>query len=609
LSPAPASIQAAGDVGRLPTPAAGCPIPPADFSALAAAWRQAGLWLTLWNRDGSWVAKDEQAPRFWTTLFAEGSPAARQLAAFAADALRAHTLREAGPADPRADDPGPWQPDLGVLAAPILTRNRVTGLVLAAARLSARPGEAFARLCTQSRLDQAAMLGLGEALPLFDARSLAALAQPLRHATAQSARLGVDQEELSALTRNLESTYEELNLIYQISGQMSLSRAPAEVLTRIGRQLLEISRAQGIAFLLPEAQTQVSGGLSATSHPPHETDRIIQVGRCAPSIHDLDRLAECLDLHTRSSMGHLLLNQAARKENLRWAAGWLDHLVALPLWQGDRLLGLLLAINCSDQGDFTSIDVQLFRAVADRVTLFLDNQRLYGDLAGLLMALLHALINSIDAKDPYTCGHSERVACFSRALAEAVGLSPAECERVYLSGLLHDVGKIGVPDAILCKPGKLTPEEFDILRRHPEIGARILSPIRQIQDLLPGVLHHHERMDGRGYPAGLEAGAIPLLGRIICLADCFDAMTTNRTYRAAMPIASALAEIRRCSGTQFDPALAEAFLALDLPRLFEETRAFTGTDASPDPLLGLRVAVDPPGAGRAVQSLAAGGAP
>jgi HD-GYP domain-containing protein (c-di-GMP phosphodiesterase class II) len=148
----------------------------------------------------------------------------------------------------------------------------------------------------------------------------------------------------------------------------------------------------------------------------------------------------------------------------------------------------------------------------------------------------------------------------SRHLAVQIGLTDAQVERIYMAGLLHDVGKIGVPEAVLQKPGKLTAEEFEQMKKHPEIGARILADIKQVKDILPGVLHHHERYDGKGYPHGLAGENIPQMGRILCLADCFDAMTSNRTYRKALPLEVALAEIRRCSGTQFDPSLAEAFL-------------------------------------------------
>src|SRR5205814_9436245 len=145
-------------------------------------------------------------------------------------------------------------------------------------------------------------------------------------------------------------------------------------------------------------------------------------------------------------------------------------------------------------------------------------------------------------------------------LAKEIGLPDNQVERIYMAGLLHDVGKIGVPEAVLQKTGRLTNEEFDQMKKHPGIGARILSDIKQVEDIIPGVLHHHERYDGKGYPARLAGQSIPRMGRIICLADCFDAMTSNRTYRKALPLEVALTEIRRCSGTQFDPTLTDAFL-------------------------------------------------
>ena len=143
-----------------------------------------------------------------------------------------------------------------------------------------------------------------------------------------------------------------------------------------------------------------------------------------------------------------------------------------------------------------------------------------------------------------------------------------------MAGLLHDVGKIGVPETVLQKTGKLTAEEFEQMKKHPEIGARILHDIKQVKDIIPGVMHHHERYDGKGYPTGLAGENIPLMGRIICLADCFDAMTSNRTYRKALPLEVALGEIRRCSGTQFDPRLTEAFLRTGCERYREMLRDY-----------------------------------
>jgi len=180
------------------------------------------------------------------------------------------------------------------------------------------------------------------------------------------------------------------------------------------------------------------------------------------------------------------------------------------------------------------------------------------------MGLLRSLTSAVDAKDAYTCGHSERVALLAQYLATQAGLPDGQVERIYMAGLLHDVGKIGIPESVLQKTGRLTAEEFELMKRHCQIGAHILADVKQLEDIVPGVLHHHERYDGHGYPMGLAAHDIPVMGRIICLADCFDAMTSNRTYRRALPLQVALTEIRRCSGTQFDPALAE--MLLEIPR-------------------------------------------
>src|SRR5207302_5656747 len=187
---------------------------------------------------------------------------------------------------------------------------------------------------------------------------------------------------------------------------------------------------------------------------------------------------------------------------------------------------------------------------------------LFEDVRDLMMGVLHSLTSAVDAKDPYTCGHSERVAVLSRRLAREMALPAQLVERIYMAGILHDVGKIGVPESVLHKTGKLTVEEFDQMKKHPQIGARILADIKQVQDLIPGVLYHHERYDGKGYPTGLSGENIPLMGRLICVADCFDAMTSNRTYRRALPLEVAMIEVHRCAGTQFDPAMAEAFLRI-----------------------------------------------
>lgn len=198
---------------------------------------------------------------------------------------------------------------------------------------------------------------------------------------------------------------------------------------------------------------------------------------------------------------------------------------------------------------------------------------------------IDAMIKALEAKDFYTRGHSQRVTLYSMAIAKELGMTGQEREDLHRASVLHDLGKIGVREAVLNKPGRLSSKEFEEIVRHPETAVRILEPIPFFSPLLPAILHHHERFDGKGYPARLAGRDIPLASRIMTIADTFDAMTSTRAYRKALPVAAAVAEIRRCSGTQFDPELVPVFLAsqskivlpgdVALPVGFEEAVPFS----------------------------------
>jgi len=175
---------------------------------------------------------------------------------------------------------------------------------------------------------------------------------------------------------------------------------------------------------------------------------------------------------------------------------------------------------------------------------------------------LEALATALDARDAETLGHSARVAAYTVEVARRMGLDDPDLTHIYRGALLHDVGKIGIPDAILRKPGKLTAEEWQEMRKHPEIGARILRGIGFLEGAVPIVLCHQERYDGKGYPARLKGEAIPLGARIFAVVDTLDAMTSDRPYRKALPYAAARAEIQKFSGTQFDPRVVEVFLTI-----------------------------------------------
>ncbi|HSN56014.1 MAG TPA: HD domain-containing phosphohydrolase [Candidatus Sulfomarinibacteraceae bacterium] len=179
----------------------------------------------------------------------------------------------------------------------------------------------------------------------------------------------------------------------------------------------------------------------------------------------------------------------------------------------------------------------------------------------LFLETIRTLAAAIDAKDPYTKGHSERVSSYSMAIARHLGLSFDDVFHVRIAAILHDVGKLGIEDSILNKPGGLTDDEYEVMRRHPDIGAQIMAPISKLKTIIPGIRNHHETWDGRGYPDRLEGEGIPMVARIIGVADTFDAMTTNRPYQRAMPLEYVTQKLRAMAGSRFDPRVVDAFVA------------------------------------------------
>jgi len=190
-----------------------------------------------------------------------------------------------------------------------------------------------------------------------------------------------------------------------------------------------------------------------------------------------------------------------------------------------------------------------------------QNKELSKDLKQLFYKTIKAISAALDAKDTYTQGHSYRVTLYSMILASIIHADENFMEDIEIAGLLHDIGKIGIPQSILCKPGKLTDEEYMKIKEHPEKAEKMVTNIKQLKMIADLLKYHHERWDGRGYPSGLKAEEIPLSARIIAVADTYDAMTSTRSYRKALTHDEAIAEIERCSGTQFDPELAKLFIA------------------------------------------------
>ncbi len=233
-------------------------------------------------------------------------------------------------------------------------------------------------------------------------------------------------------------------------------------------------------------------------------------------------------------------------------------LLAVPLVSRDKVKGVLL-LGDRQPGGFAREETFVIEKIASQISVALENAKLYEDMRSLFISTVSSLANAIDAKSPWTKGHSERVMNIAAEIAEKMGLSELFVEQIKIAGLLHDIGKIGILEALLERPDKISDEEFPPMLMHPEKGVAILAPIEQLQDVLPTIRHHHERYDGGGYPDGLKGEEIPLQARIVAVADAFDAMVSDRPYKKGFSVQKALKVLEKGAGSQFDPVVVECF--------------------------------------------------
>jgi HD-GYP domain-containing protein (c-di-GMP phosphodiesterase class II) len=396
-------------------------------------------------------------------------------------------------------------------------------------------------------------------------------------------------EQIEKVSTELAQTYEELVLLHRLSTNMKVTEADSNYLQMACDSLTEIVFVEGIAILLEKIIDD-------------ERHWVIAAGSGLIDMDDRSAAVLYSRLTDDINCGKEALLDSEVDSEFRY--DWQDrikNIIAVPLFSKDKsesqitgrkssgsVMGFMVAINRIGKQDFDSTDVKLFNSVAGGCAVFIENGRLFKDLKELFIGSLKALTSSIDAKDTYTHGHSERVAYISRWIAERLSrqepLDEEQMHKVYLAGLLHDIGKIGIEEAVLRKNDKLTEQEFERVKKHPSIGAGILREIHQMREIVPGVLCHHERVDGRGYPNHLVGDEIPLLGKIIGLADSFDAMTSKRTYRDAMTVEQALEEVERGLGTQFDEKIGRVFLDSDVSELWDIIRdgfnEFNGSSTS-----------------------------
>jgi HD-GYP domain-containing protein (c-di-GMP phosphodiesterase class II) len=457
--------------------------------------------------------------------------------------------------------PGCWLSPM-----PRLTRRRLTGYAVAV--MITGPFldcEQLSAMCQASGLDFELGRRLLADLPPVSTADISRTAAMVRYALGDHLQLASDSQAMESVGQQLAESYEEMNLLYTTIQSMSGVERPSRFVTIVCEELLATLPYAWIGAQLADDRDRLK----------KLAGELIVTGEIGQPLDTLRKQARRILARAEPDVP-MVLEPARNPEHAVFATLG-QTLLVHPVSRDETVIGVLIAGE--KQGPdpaVSSVDMKLIGATATTMAIFLENATLYEDLNAMFLGTLEALTASIDAKDTYTSGHSQRVAHLTQRLAMAMGLDEHTVSRMHIAGLVHDVGKIGVPEAVLTKPGRLTEEEWDWIRKHPEIGHRILKDIPQLRDILPGVLYHHERFDGHGYPEGLSNDRIPMVARLIALADAFDAMSSSRTYRPARSRPAVLQEILDCAGTQFDPQLAPVFVKLDFSvydRLFAGHRA------------------------------------
>lgn len=397
------------------------------------------------------------------------------------------------------------------------------------------------------------------------------LAQASASLAVEHAKQAENEEMLEHYATRLSASFEELCFLRRLSKHVDYcvaDRPPAEVASAILPEMRQLIEVEALC-MMQATRDEATGKFRARKITGIAGELPFEEKVCCQVI---DQLGNA----NRRVLVKNYCGQLGRSENSRGESvpAGLKSLVVAPVEKDGVVFGWLVGINKQVTGPITSsplnslghdeigsMEATLLEASALMLGSHANNHQMFQDLEQLIIGITHTLVGAIEARDAYTSGHSDRVAMMGRALANKLGLSRDECQDIFLCGLLHDIGKIGIPDHILQKPGRLTDEEFAAIKTHPEIGARLLRGLRPLEKLLPGVLHHHESIDGTGYPHGLKGNEIPLMARILAVADAFDAMTSDRPYRNGMPLAKAESILREGRGTQWDCEVVDAFFA------------------------------------------------
>ncbi len=346
----------------------------------------------------------------------------------------------------------------------------------------------------------------------------------------------------------LENAREELDLLHGLVGNLQISRAPADLAEICLNRMHTLIRAEGSAIWLKE-----------TAVDKEATRQFLVAGNLPFDEFGMARLTARVE--SDSWCGPCV------KNNIKGTLLGVDfpelrNLIIMPIGDSGSRAGWIVSCNLENDRDFDSLESSLIKSVAMILGTHIRNIELYQQNNQLLLSFVRSLVSTLDAKDPYTRGHSERVALVARKIGEQLNLPEDDLYDIYLAGLMHDIGKVGIDDRILRKPGALTYSEFKEIQKHPLIGFAIMRGLKNLRKILPGIRNHHENYNGKGYPDGLEGEAIPLMARILAVADSFDAMSSDRPYRKGLELEKIEEIFRRGTGVQWDARIVEAFFAI-----------------------------------------------
>lgn len=438
-----------------------------------------------------------------------------------------------------------------LLAVPVLLDHGVTEVATAPFLIGTLRPEDVAQAARRFGVSEYHLRDWAAKQSIWTSAALLKFASAVQAQFAAEARACQAEREIDLVSENIASTYEEISLLYTVTKSLKISSTDEELGRLAIERLEECLPAKAFAIQYLPVTTEDDETNKCRSRPLFLTS-----GDCPVDEQEFADLVRYLEINPAG--GACVVNNRA-SQDATWNFPAVQQAVVVPLVEGNNVFGWIAAFNHRRNGSFGTVESNLLASLGTLLGIHCGNRELYRQQSELLRNIIRALVSAIDAKDPYTSGHSDRVARFAVRIALEMRCNPKFVNTVYMAGLLHDVGKIGVDDNVLRKAGRLTEAEFEHIKRHPVLGHKILADLKQLADVLPAVLHHHEQWDGHGYPEGLAGTQIPAIARIMAVADAYDAMTSDRPYRHGMPDEMVNQIFREGSGKFWDPEVVAAF--------------------------------------------------